>query len=735
MNENDEKKTAKKESAGTHIILRYVLVASVIAIVSALIFRSAFMTTVVHASVWTEKANKELKKVVTIPPTRGEILAHDGSVLATNLRYYTVRMDFKASNFKQKEFLAGLDSLCDSLAKYHPQRDKDSWKNHFMSQMQLPDSLRSQCFLILKDISHEQNERLKTFPFFHRWRNPNKTGLTSHSELKRSYPYGDMARRSIGRVAQTKENPEVHGISGLEKALDAQLYGTPGKAKKVPLTHSISNWTDIPPKHGQTLRTTIDIGIQDIVENELNAMLETTEAKWGTVILMDVKTGDIRAISNLERDTVSGKYIEAMNRALQGFEPGSVMKTISMVVALENGFVTNIDQMYSIGGGYVFGGGSPIRDTHSPAQLPVRRFLEYSSNIGMTKLVAPHFTDDPNQFREKLAELGFLDKFNTGIAGETTPYFPKLDKKSGGLVSLGRQTYGYTSRIPPLYMCAFYNAIANDGKFVRPRIVEGIISGDKEEKLPVSYVREQMCTPEHAKMVRDMLKEVVYGTGGTAKMLKSDLVTIAGKTGTSKIAREIPREELERSKKAMALAKTHEDSVAARPKYPVGYLEGHYRLSFCGFFPYEHPKYTCMVMISDPSPQYRGAGYTSGIVLKNIALKLYSRGLLDNSSDYTSGESSRAKNPTVYAATNSKRNEALRNMLGTDHMRLAAMPSKTKDGTVPDVQGLSARDAVTMLENAGYNVQVRGTGFVAAQTPSPGSRPGRGARVILSLRH
>jgi cell division protein FtsI (penicillin-binding protein 3) len=675
-------------------------------------------TTIVHRKEWNDKANKELLKVDTIAPTRGDVLACDGSVLATNLTYYTARIDFRCAKFMAKEFRESLDSLCDTLAYYYPQHNKAGWHDLLSKEINKPEKERSRSFRLLKNLTYEQNQQLKNFPFFRRSRNRNRTGLTSSGEMKRSYPYGDMARRSVGRVGE-QANKQIHGVSGLEYALDSLLYGVPGLAKKVPLTHKITNWTDVPPQNGYTITTTIDIAMQDIVENELNDMLTTTEAQWGTAILMEVSTGDIKAISNLERDS-TGNYIEAMNRALQGFEPGSVMKTISMVVALEDGFVTNLDEVYQIGGGYVFGGGSPIRDTHSPAALPVRRFLEYSSNIGMTKLVAPHFKDDPNRFRERLRQLGFLDRFNTGIAGEHPPYFPHLDIKSGGLVSLGRQTYGYASQIPPLYMCAFYNAVANDGKFVRPRIVKGLSNENIDSVLPVTYVRERMCSADNARKVREMLHEVIYGQAGTAKMLRNDLVELAGKTGTSKIAREVDKNK-----------KTNPNDSTA--KAPTGYLDGRYRLAFCGFFPYEHPMFTCMVLISNPAPQYRGAGYTSGIVFKNIALKMYSRGMFGNSSDYRTEEATDKSCPLVYANTKQSRIESLKGMLGTKVVERIKSPAKTSG--VPNVRGLSARDAVVTLERAGYNVNVNGTGFVSAQTPAAGTPARKGTRVSLKLTH
>jgi cell division protein FtsI (penicillin-binding protein 3) len=341
----------------------------------------------------------------------------------------------------------------------------------------------------------------------------------------------------------------------------------------------------------------------------------------------------------------------------------------------------------------------------------------------MTKLVAPHFKDDPNKFRERLRDLGFLDRFNTGIAGEHPPYFPPLDIKAGGLVSLGRQTYGYASQIPPLYMCAFYNAVANDGKFVRPRIVKALSNENGDSILPVTYVREHMCSAENARKVREMLREVIYGPAGTARMLKNDLVELAGKTGTSKIAREAPKVE----------KKNPNDTTSKAPKAPTGYLDGRYRLAFCGFFPYEHPQYTCMVLISKPAPQYRGAGYTSGIVFRNIALKMYSRGMFGNSSDYRTEPSEDSSCPLVYANTKQSRIDALKDMLGTKVVERIKSPAKVPG--VPNVRGLSARDAVVALERAGYNVSVHGTGFVSSQSPPAGSTVPKGTRITLKLTH
>lgn len=727
-------------TSSTLIYLRYSLFAGFVLWCAFYIFSTAYGTTVTHREDWVKKANDELLREDIIYPQRGEILADDNSVLATNLTYYTLRMDFGAASFQEKQFRLSLDSLCDSLAKYFPERDKETWKTGLEAQLKPKKNKRSHCYTLVRDISYSDKETIKrTWPFFHIWSNPNKTGLTVEERMRRSYPYGEMARRSIGRVGQTKECAEIHGISGLEKALDSLLYGIPGKAKKVPLTHKIANWTNVPPRHGYTLHTTINVGMQDIMDQELNAVLSEIEAEWGAAILMEASTGDIKAISNLERDSVTGTYQESMYHVLQGFEPGSVMKTISMVVALEDGFVTDLDQVYQIGGGYVFGSGKPIRDTHSPATLPVRQFLEYSSNIGMTKLVAPHFADDPNSFRERLRRMGLLDRFNSGIAGEEVPYFPTLDKKTGGVTTLGRQTYGYGSRISPLYMCAFYNAIANNGVFVRPRIVSSLRLQDGTDSiLPVTNVRDRICSPEHAAQVREMLRRVIYEKGGTAKMLKSDLVEICGKTGTAKVTYELTAKQKKDWMEALKKARTREDSIAARPVVSSGYREGHYRLAFCGIFPYDKPQYTCMVLISDPKPGVRSAGYTSGMVLKRVAEKMYSRGMLGNSSDFRKEAdgtpvAARGTTPVLYAGMSRARMDKVTETLGAKGVSSLRQPPLAAKGTVPDVRGLSVRDALERLEKAGYTVRVSGSGYVADQHPAAGTRARKGATVGLRL--
>jgi len=723
---NAEKKKRTENTRRGRIILNLGIVVLCVVIMAVAIVFMLINTTVVNADAWNAKGQRQLDTITPIQPLRGDILACDGSILATNLNYYDVSIDFRPKRFWIRQYVQSLDSLADTLAVYFPQRTRQQWHDYLYKPLTIPKSKRSSTYRLVRNVPFDVAQRFKTFPFFRRTRNANRTGLKLDPVLRRMYPYGDMARLSIGRVGYLPGKSAQHGISGLEQALDTLLFGTPGRAKRVLFTNRVANWPIEQPRHGYTVTTTIDITIQDILESELGEMLVKSNADWGTSLIMEVATGDIKAISNLERDSLHpGRYIEAMNRAVLAYEPGSVMKTISMIIAMEDGYALPLDKTFSIGHSYAYKGGRAIHDTHSPATLPVRRFLEYSSNIGMTKLVAAHYEDNPNGFRERLRQIGFFDRFGTGIARERKPYIPTVQNNTRGLIALSRMTFGYSTMIPPLYTAAMYNAIANDGRFVRPRLVKALRSHDgRDSVIPVSYVRDSILSKRNAALLREMLTQVVYGEGGTAKFLRDKTVRIAGKTGTAKIVNELrPGQK--------------RDSVVGADgrKRPVslGYREGHYRVAFCGFFPAEHPKYTCIVVISDPRPPLHGPAVTAGAVLKNTALKLYARGYLDNYADITENAPADPGKPTLYATFRKDRSLNIHHYIDLDRAAVIAPPAATPAGCVPDVRGLGVREAVVRLEEAGYNVSFDGIGYVTSQQPAAGTKTPAGHRVQLQL--
>ena len=682
-------------------------------------------TTVVHVKNWNAMGESTLADSVLIEPQRGEILASDGSILATNLYYVDIMMDLRTPRFKIVEFVDSLDMITDSLAKYFPAYDKKGWRKKFDTQLAKAKSERTRNFIIAKAVPEEMHARIKKWPWFRKF-SRNYTGLKADPVMKRSYPFGSMARLSIGRVGVTAEDPELHGRSGLECALDSLLYGIPGVKRRAVTNRGTGYVVTRETRDGYDVTTTIDITMQDILESELGEMLLLAKADWGTAIIMEVESGDIKAMSNLERDSTSKtpRYIEALNRAVEAYEPGSVMKVMTMAVALEKGFAKPVSRSYPIGRSFAYLGRRPISDTHSPGSLPVDRFIEYSSNIGMVKMTMPHYEGDPNRFRSDLAEMGFFDRLNTGIARERIPYFPRLQNNVGGRLSLSRMVFGYSTMIPPLYTCAFYNAVANDGKFVRPRLVKSLRTPDgRDSAIDVSYVRERILSSENAAILRKMMRGVVWEQGGTAKALKSDIVEIAGKTGTCKIAREDKRPRFDKDGKRLQLT-----------PFKGGYLEGHYRVTFCGFFPYENPKYTCIVVINDPKVPYRGPALSSGTVLKNVALKMYARGMLEDDPGFT-GTPDRSSGPTVYSSFNSGRNATLHADLQLADSRAIRRPADRVEGCVPDVRGVGIREALTKLESSGYAVSFQGIGYVADQNPPAGTPAVPGTKVQLVLRH
>lgn len=722
-----KRRTGAGSNRRARILLNFSIVIICVAAMSVAIVFMLVNTTVINAEAWNAKGQRQLDTITPIQPLRGDILACDGSILATNLNYYDVSIDFRTKRFWIRQYVQSLDSLADTLAVYFPDRDRDAWKAYLSEPLAVPKSERKGTFRLARNVPYDMAQRFKDFPFFRRTRNANRTGLKLEPVLRRMYPYGDMARLSVGRVGYLPGKDAQHGISGLEQALDTLLFGKPGRAKRVLFTNRVAKWPVQPPTHGYSVTTTIDITIQDILESELGEMLVKSNADWGTAMIMEVATGDIKAISNLERDSLHpGRYIEAMNRAVLGYEPGSVMKTISMIVALRKGYALPLDRTMPIGHSYAYKGGKPIHDTHSPAYLPVSRFLEYSSNIGMTKLVAEQYEDNPNGFRDDLREIGFFERFGTGIARERRPLVPTVENRSRGLVALSRMTFGYSTMIPPLYTCAMYNAVANDGRFVRPRLVKALRSSDgRDSVIPVSYVRDSILSADKARMLRDMLKQVVWGEGGTAKFLRDKTVTIAGKTGTAKIVNE-----LRPGQKRDSI--TGPDGIR-RPK-PMGYKEGHYRVAFCGFYPAEKPKYTCIVVISDPRPPLHGPAVTAGAVLKNTALKLYARGYLDTYADITENAPADPGRPTLYATFRNERSFNIHKYIDLERAAVIRRPEPVAAGRVPDVLGLGVREAVVRLEEAGYNVAFDGIGYVTAQTPPAGTPASQGHRVSLTLR-
>lgn len=697
-----------KNTNKRHILLRYLVVIGMILLLSVMIVYNMLNISVVQAKEWNNKADSLLTKETKLEPERGKILSDNGSVLAANLNFYTARIDWKVERFDSKAFLKDLNALCDSLAAFKPgKKSSAEWKKDLMHQFE---TKKSSVYPLFTGLTHAQFVRLKSFPFLKLNRNHN--GFYSDPFVKRVKPYGSMAARSIGNISEDEIHGGQHGRSGLEMALDSLLYGVPGVKRRIQLTNKIVDWESTPAVHGYDITTTINVQMQDIVENELYKMCKETKTEWATCVLMEVATGEIKAISNLELNDDGTDYFEGVNNAVLGYEPGSVMKPISMMVALEDGIVGDINSSSVPTGS--FWEKYKISDHTGLSALSPKQIIEMSSNIGISKLILRKYESNPGGFRERLEQMGFFDDFKSGIGGEQTPIIRKIGNTQTDRLELTRMSYGYSTLIPPLHTLAIYNAIANDGKYVRPHLVKKLtLPGTNIDSIiPVTYIRKQVCSPENAEKLREMLHEVVWGNRGTArKYVQDNNVEIAGKTGTAYIVNEKIRD----------------------------YNTEVKRLTFCGFFPYKAPKYSCIVVMNGAN---RGAGASSGIVLKNIATKMYARGLLGPNDNLDSSSTPKRdvtshiqfeKNPTFYGTAQSSRVAYIKNFVSSAKAKLFTNHTADQKSGVPNVTGMNLRDAINCLEKLGLNVRFNGAGRVVGQSLSAGSLFNRNDIITLKL--
>lgn len=704
-----------KQNNKKHILFRYGLICLFFIIFGVAVMIKLFDATVIEANDWNERARRELSRMDTIRPERGNILADNGNILACNLKVYDIKIDLRHNKVKSLRAIPWekIDSLADSLDVYYPRRKdlhahpdtfaKYSWHTRLRRELEKDPDKRPRALRLARNKTLEDFQRIKGFPFMKDFKGKGFRNPVYKEERNiRMYPYGRMAYRSIGRVNENSTTRQIHGYSGLEKDLDSLLYGKPGLAKKVALTHGITNWVSVPAQRGYDIRTTIDIDLQDLLEEELHNICAESKAEWGTAILMEVKTGEIKAISNIEL-LEDGTYGEALNRAVLPFEPGSVMKPISLMIAFEDGLVKSVNDMVSC---------APFQrtsDPHGSGMKTMKQVIEQSSNPGIARVIFRGYEKDPAKFHDRLEELGFFEPIQSGIAGECTPRIRKLlpkDSRGNNItmtarhLDLARQAYGYNTELSPLFTLAVYNAIANGGKFVRPHLMKGLINEDGVDSIiPIRYIRDRICSEETARKVRECIAEVVWGEHGTARAVRDDRVKVVGKTGTA---------------------------------YPVEkgvYNTAKRRYAFAGFFPYENPQYSCIALVLGPSGT--SANRTSGQVVKNMAVKMYSRGKLNNSSYYASDN--KGSKPIIVGSEKCD-NQMLASSIGAKGMKHYKTAKDHTHGVVPDVKGYDAPSAVKLLEERGINVKLSGSGYVVAQSIPAGTRTKPDQTITLHLR-
>lgn len=695
--------------------LRYAIVTLIFLVFAIALCVKLFYTTVVEAPAWNKRAQEELSRTSVIAPERGNLLASNGNILACNLKVYDIKLDLRHNKVAAQNPIpwAKIDSLADSLDYYFPRVSnlrihpdtfqKYSWHTRLKKEFEKDPDKRPRALRIARKKTLEDFAQIRKFPYIKDFKGSGfRIPLYKEERNVRIYPYGRMAYRSIGRVNENATTGEFHGYSGLEKDLDSLLYGKPGEAKKVALTSGLANWVSQPAVRGFDILTTIDIDMQDMLEEELLKICQESSAEWGTAILMEVETGEIKAISNIEL-LDNGTYGEALNRAVLPFEPGSVMKPISLMIAFEDGLVKSVHDRVDC---------SPFQkttDPHAPGNKNMKQVIEMSSNTGIARVIFRGYSDNPAAFHDRLSSIGFFEPMHTGIAGECIPRIRKLlpqDSKGRNItmtarhLDLARQAYGYNTEIPPLYTLSIYNAIANGGRYVRPHLVRSLISEDgRDSVLPISYIRDRICSEETAAKVRECIHEVVWGVNGTARLVQDHRVEVAGKTGT------------------------------AFPVEHGQYNTSKRRYAFAGFFPYSSPKYSCMALVLGPAGT--SANRTSGQVVKNMALKMFSRGMLNNKSTYSDKKNS---DIPVYMASEKFDPSEVDSHLGIKNHKRVKSPGHSPLGTVPDVRGMDAPTAIMILEQRGIDVALRGSGRVVAQSIPEGSPITPGSTITLSLK-
>ncbi len=663
---------------------------------------------------WKQKSEEERVKNFKIPAHRGDIYACDLRLLSSSVPYYEVRMDMKADGVTDKVFYKNIDSLSYCLATLFWDKSKDEYKRALINARKRGDRY----YAVKTDVNYLQLKKLKKFPIFRLGRY--KGGVVFAERSKRVNPHENLATRTIGYLSQGQSG----NIVGIEGAYDSYLAGTEGLLRKQKLSGSdwmpIDDDANVDPKDGSSVVTTIDVDLQDVAHRALLKQLQLHQAQYGTVVLMEVASGDVKAIVNLKE--YSGTYREVYNYAIgASLEPGSTFKVPAIMAALEDGYVDLDDTVDTKNGTFKY---YDITITDESAEhggygrISVQQVIEKSSNVGMAKIITEAYKGNPRQFVDHLINMGLNKELGLGIKGEGKPMLNYPGEKYWSGVSLGQMSYGYEVKMTPLQILTFYNAIANEGKMVKPRFVKEIrFHGKTELTFPTQVIKSSICSRSTLGKVNKMLEGVV--TEGTAVNLKASNFKIAGKTGTTQIFNE---------------------------KY--GYKgKMSYQASFVGYFPAENPKYSCIVVINSPSKDVYYGNQVAGPVFLEIANKVYSTSL-------SLQEAINDKGSKMVEIPFSKNGYSKETITALEKLNIKTVVDKNlgdwvytqkednciKLGTkrnienlMPDVVSMGLKDALYLLENKGLIVEVVGRGSIKKQSIIPGTRINKGQKVVLEL--
>lgn len=623
-----------------------------------------------YAQLAKESTIQEFK----IEPNRGNLYSDDGSLLATSVTRFDIRFDAKTPSNKNFEKL--INPLSDSLAKVLPES-----VSYYKNLLRKARKTNNRYLLLARDLGYSDYIRIKRFPLLNL--GAYKGGLIVEQRTTREYPLGGIAHRSVGYVRQDEEGNYTR--VGLEGAFDKYLAGIEGRRLKQKIAKGqwkpINDNNEIDPKDGYDVVSTININIQDIAHHALLKQLETYKADHGCAVVMEVNTGEIKAISNLGRNS-RGMYYERLNYAIgETHEPGSVFKVAALVAALEE---ATIDTSYVVDtqNGKISFYGKDVKDSNGKGygKISLSKAIEISSNTAIVQVIHDLFHKNPKKFVNKLNQMHLNKPLGLPIIGEGKPKIPQPNSKEWSGIALEWMAFGYGLEMTPLQILTFYNAIANNGVMVKPRMIKEVKEWNKTiEKFDVEITNNKICSEETVSKMKKILENVVKN--GTGKSLYSPNFSMAGKTGTAQ--------------------KNYDD------KSKLGYIS-----SFAGFFPADIPKYSCIVVIHNPDKSigYYGAD-VSGPVFKSIAQKIYTNSLLIDTIDDVEKSSANTDK---------------------DYNKYYDISNRYKT-IMPNLQGMSAMDAISISENLGLRVSILGKGKVINQSLPSGQKIRKGESVVLTL--
>ncbi len=652
----------------------------------------------------SEEINFDYKKVKA---TRGNIYSDNGSLLATSLPFYKVAIDPTLA--KSEIFKNGIDSLSMMLARYYKDKSSAEYK-----QLLKDARIAGKQYVTVnrKQINYQAKKEMMKWPIFREGRY--KGGVIFEKIDVRYRPFSNLSRRTVGFV-----NEDGKG-AGLEYSFDEVLGGQDGEA----LFQKIAGGTWKPVFDGNSVKavdgldihTTIDINLQDVAETSLYRAMKLHNADEGTVVVMEVKTGHIKAISNLSSDG-HGEFFEKFNHAVGGsIEPGSTFKLVTMMALLEDTNIELTDSINTGNGEFTFYN-RKVRDHHEGGfgKITVQQAFELSSNVAMAKLTDKHFGTKPSKFLEHVDKLKLSKPLGLQITGEAYPKITRPSDKDWSGITLPWMSYGYGLEITPLHTLTLFNAVANDGEMIKPVFVTSVSKADNVKK---DYEAEELTGKICSRKTLNQLKILLEGVvdNGTAKNLKNAHYRIAGKTGTAQILMN-------------------------------GRYEKRYITSFVGYFPAHAPKYSAIVLIKNPRGFYQYGNNVAGPVFKDIADNIYARDI----NLHMAMEKKKSMEPGVFPTIRAGKQDELTmlsNKLGVSNHSTTEEEwiKAAKNGSavvwkkntiikdhVPDVTGMTFRDAIYLLEKSGLRVSFDGRGRVTEQSLSPGTKVSKGSRIYLRL--